>query len=65
MDYIHFPEIVKANTVTDGTIKIGIKRGNDGSHVWKKVGLEGDPYIDRFTIPKKIKLDVSIAINIR
>ena len=65
LDYIHSAEIAKANAVTDSTHQ-------DRDRAWRRwlswmegVGLEGDPHLEGFTIPQKVKLVAGFAISIR
>ena len=65
MDYLHSTEIAKTNSVQDATHK-------DRERAWRrwitwldKVGLEGDPYLDGFEIPQRVKLVAGFAISIR
>ena len=79
LDGIQSAEITKVNVVTDGTQSAEITRANtvaecthqDRDRAWKRwltwmegVGLEGNPYLDGFGVPQKVKLVAGFAISI-
>ena len=65
MNYLHSAKIIKTNSVQDATHKDRYRAWQRWNSWLEKVGLEGDPYLNGFTIPHQVKLVAGFSISIR